>query len=161
MAGYEVNFQQCLRSFSTPDPELKSARQITPNTTFQKFYLCQPWPRYGCQKLTFSVQMLKAHCCCPPFPAGKCSILVNPPSSSINLNFANGQTDRILAPCIEFSLGFSTVHSISCNIFRVSTHDKFKSDFILHKLTSVQIVHIRLLLAKGIKPKSHGGHDEV
>jgi hypothetical protein len=34
--------QHCLRSFSTP--ESKSPYQIIPDSTFQKFNLCFPWP---------------------------------------------------------------------------------------------------------------------
>jgi hypothetical protein len=34
----------------------------------------------------------------PSFSAGKCSLPVHAPSSSKNVNFANGQTDRILVP---------------------------------------------------------------
>jgi hypothetical protein len=44
----------------------------------------------------FIVKMLKSPYCCLPFPAGKCRLLENPPSSSENINFANGQTNRIL-----------------------------------------------------------------
>jgi hypothetical protein len=45
-----------------------------------------------------TVQMLSAPCCCPPSSAGNSSLVVNTPSSSGNVYFSNGPTDRILVP---------------------------------------------------------------
>jgi hypothetical protein len=75
-----------------------------------------PLARNGGQSWTFSVQIIKAPCCCPTFLAGNSSLGVNTPSRSGNVYFATGQTDRILVP-------YTITWSRSANIITWTVHE--------------------------------------
>jgi hypothetical protein len=93
---------------------LKSPYQITPQYQISKVLLVLPLAGNVCQNWTFSVQILMAPCCCPPFPAGKCIFPVRPPSSNENVNFANDQTYRIPVPYCQRSI--ETSMQLLCGI---------------------------------------------
>jgi hypothetical protein len=116
VAGYEENTQQCLRSFSTP--ELKSPYQITPITIFQKCHSCHPWPEIDAKVGHFPCKCFRPLAIALLFRRGKFSLQENPPSSSKNVTFTNGKTDRFFVPyrTIPVCLAMFTHFSSPCGI---------------------------------------------
>jgi hypothetical protein len=76
------------------DNKIKISMPNNPITIFQK---CHHWPEIDAKDEHFQCK-LSAPFCCPPFFKGISSLGVNTSSSSGNVYFANGQTERIIVP---------------------------------------------------------------
>jgi hypothetical protein len=85
-----------------------------PHYYISKVSLVSLLARNECQSWIFLVQIIKAPCDCPPFPAGNSSFGVNTPSSSGNVYITNGQTNRIQKTEYSCPIDFEVPLAMNC-----------------------------------------------